>query len=183
MAFVLTCRTAARFAAVVAAAAALGTAARAAGIGVDQPAPELDIRLLNGKLVKAKDLRGKVVVNMIWATWSPAARIELPEIQKLYQAHRAQGLEVLALSIDENVGDVRAFWRQRNYSLPVAMRSDAFFERYGRVSTTPMFYVVDRQGVLRHRIAGPIAYEKLEALLRPLLAAPPPGSHMANTLR
>lgn len=164
--------------AVVAAAAAFATAAVAAEI--DQPAPELDVRLLSGKVLKAKDLRGKVVINMIWATWSPAARMELPEIQRLYQAHREKGLEVVALSIDENVGEVREFWRSRGYSLPVAMRSDAFFEHYGRVSTTPMFYVVDRQGVLRHRIAGPIAADKLEALLNPLLAEPPPGSRVAK---
>jgi thiol-disulfide isomerase/thioredoxin len=177
MAFASISRSAARFAA-VAAAAVLGTAASA--VEVDQPAPELDIRLLNGKVMKAKSLRGKVVIKMIWATWSPAARMELPEVQKLYQAHHDEGLEVLALSIDENVGEVREFWRKRGYSLPVAMRSDAFFERYGRVSTTPTFYIVDRQGLLRHRIAGPIPIEKLEALLRPLLAEPPPASRMAT---
>ena len=58
--------------------------------------------------------------------------------------------------MDENAGEVREFWRTRGYSFPAAMRSDAFFERYGRVSTTPMFYIVDRHGVLRHRIAGTI---------------------------
>ena len=177
MGFASTYRGAARFA-VVAAAAALATTA--SGLEIDQPAPELDVRLLSGKVLRAKDLRGKVVINMIWATWSPAARMDLPEIQRLYQAHRDKGLEVVALSIDENVGEVREFWRQRGYSLPVAIRSEAFFERYGRVSTTPMFYVVDRQGVLRHRIAGPIAAEKLEAMLKPLLAEPPPASSVAK---
>lgn len=172
-----TCRRAARFA--VAAAAAV-LAAKAAAIEIDQPAPELDVRLLSGKVLKAKDLRGKVVINVIWATWSPAARIELPQLQRLYQAHREKGLEVVALSIDENVAEVREFWRSRGYSLPVAMRSDAFFEHYGRASTTPMFYVIDRQGVLRHRIAGPIAADKLEALVTPLLAEPPPGSRVAK---
>ena len=178
MEFVSNYRCAARFA-IIAAAAALATTT-AAAIEIDQPAPELDVRLLSGKVLKAKDLRGKVVINMIWATWSPAARMELPEIQRLYRAHHEKGLEVVALSIDENVGEVREFWRKRGYSLPVAMRSDAFFEHYGRVSTTPMFYVVDRQGVLRHRIAGPIAADKLEALLNPLLAEPPPGSRVAK---
>lgn len=147
---------------------------------VDQPAPELDTRLLNGKLVKAKDLRGKVVVTMIWATWSPAARMQLGEVQHLYAADRGKGLEILALSIDERVVEVREFWRTRGYSMPVAMRSDAFFERYGRVTTTPMYYVVDRGGILRHRIAGPIAPEALQALLRPLLAAPVPTERVAQ---
>jgi peroxiredoxin len=151
-------------------------AATAGAVQVDKPAPEIDVRLLNGKLVKAKDLRGKVVVTMVWATWSPAARMQLSEVQRLYAEHRRKGLEVLALSIDESVGEVREYWRTRGYSMPVAMRSDAFFERYGRVSTTPMYYVVDRQGILRHRIAGPIEADRLDALLKPLLAQPAPPS-------
>jgi peroxiredoxin len=156
----------------------LGFAATATAgtVQVDTPAPQVDVRLLNGKLVKAKDLRGKVVVTMIWATWSPAARMALGEVQRLHAAHRSRGLEILALSIDESVAEVRDFWRTKGYSIPVAMRSDAFFERYGRVSTTPMYYVVDRHGILRHRIAGPIEADKLEGLLKPLLAEPSPPS-------
>jgi len=179
MRFVSTCRSAVRFAAIIAATCA--TAAYAAEIArVDRPAPELDVRLLSGKLLKAKDLRGKVVVNVIWATWSPAARMELREVQRVYREHRDKGLEVVALSIDENPGEVREFWSKRDYSFPVAMRSDAFFDHYGRVSTTPMFYIVDRQGTLRHRVAGTIGPEKLEALLKPLLAEPVPTARIAK---
>lgn len=142
---------------------------------VDQPAPAVDVKLLSGKTLKAKDLRGQVVVTMIWATWSPAARMELAELQKLYTAQRSRGLEVVALSIDEGAAEVREFWRQRQYSMPVGLRSDAFFDHYGRVTTTPMFYIVDRNGVLRHRIPGSVGPEKLDALVQPLLAAPVPA--------
>ncbi|HTO48378.1 MAG TPA: TlpA disulfide reductase family protein [Burkholderiales bacterium] len=179
MAFVSSCRSATRFAGMVAAACA--TAVCAAQIAqVDRPAPELDVRLLSGKVLKAKELRGKVVVNVIWATWSPAARMELPDVQRLYREYRDKGLEVVALSIDEHPGEVREFWRKRDYSFPVAMRSDAFFDHYGRVSTTPMFYIVDRQGTLRYRVAGPVGSEKLEALLKPLIAERPPGASIAK---
>jgi len=175
MALVSTCRSGARFAAAVIACACATVAQPGQLAQVDQPAPEVDVKLLNGRVLKAKDLRGKVVVNVIWATWSPAARMNLPEVQRLYREQRNKGLEVVALSIDKNVDEVREFWRQRGYSLPVAMRSDAFFDHYGRASTTPMFYIVDRQGVLRHRIAGAVGPEKLEALLKPLLAEAPPA--------
>ena len=158
---------------------AFGVAA-AGPVSVDMPAPILDVRLTNGKVVKARDLRGKVVVTMIWATWSPAARMQLGELQKLHTTDRGKGLEVLALSIDESIGEVREYWRAHGYTMPVAMRSDAFFDHYGRVTTTPMYYIVDRQGVLRHRVAGPIAPDKLEALLKPLLADAPPSERVAR---
>jgi peroxiredoxin len=173
MTLISTCRSAARFAAIIAASCATAAASATQIAQVDRPAPELDVRLLSGKVLKAKELRGKVVVSLIWATWSPAARMELREVQRVYRDLRDRGLEVVALSIDENPAEVREFWRKREYSFPVAMRSDAFFDHYGRVSTTPMFYVVDRQGTLRYRIAGTVGTEKLEALLKPLLAEPP----------
>jgi peroxiredoxin len=180
MTLVSTCRSAARFAAIIAASCATAAASAQQIAQVDRPAPELDVRLLSGKLLKAKELRGKVVVNVIWATWSPAARMELREVQRVYRDHRDKGLEVVALSIDEHPGEVRDFWRQREYSFPVAMRSDAFFDHYGRVSTTPMFYIIDRQGTLRHRIPGTIGTEKLELLLKPLLAEPVPAARVAK---
>ena len=158
---------------------ALGVAA-AQPVAVDSPAPVLDTRLISGKLVRARDLRGKVVVKMIWATWSPAARMQLDELQRLYSGSRGKGLEVLALSIDESIGEVREYWRAHKYTMPVAMRSDAFFDHYGRVTTTPMYYIVDRQGVLRHRVAGPVAPDKLAALLNPLLAEARPSERVAR---
>lgn len=158
---------------------AFGVAA-AGPVAVDTPAPQLDVRLINGKLVKARDLRGKVVVTMIWATWSPAARMQLGELQRLYSGSRRVGLEVLALSIDESIGEVRDFWRSHGYTMPAAMRSDAFFDHYGRVTTTPTYYIVDRHGVLRHRVAGPMAPDKLETLLKPLLAEAPPSERVAR---
>jgi peroxiredoxin len=180
MTLVSTCRSAVRFAAIIAASCAAAAASAQQIAQVHSPAPELDVRLLSGKLLKAKDLRGKVVVNVIWATWSPAARMELREVQRVYRDLRDKGLEVVALAIDENPAEVREFWRKREYSFPVAMRSDAFFDHYGRVSTTPMFYIVDRQGTLRHRVAGTIGTEKLEALLKPLLAEPAPTARVAK---
>jgi len=36
-----------------------------------------------------------------------------------------------------------------------------------------MFYIVDRHGVLRHRIAGTVDPDKLESLVKPLVAEQP----------
>ena len=166
---------------IVAVAAAWATGALAGDIAsIDRPAPELDVRLLGGKLLKSKELRGKVVVNVVWATWSPAARTDLREVERIYRESRDKGLEVVALSIDEHQADVREFWRKRDYTFAVAMRSDAFFDHYGRVSTTPTYSIVDRQGMLRYRIAGTVGPEKLESLLKPLLAEPPPSARVAK---
>lgn len=167
--------TACRFAAALlplvfltALAAGLATPARA-GVGVNQPAPPLDTRLINGRILKAKELQGKVVVTLFWASWCPSCRSALPELQRLYGELQPQGLEIIALSIDENPKDVREFLRGKGLAYPVGMRGDAWFEHYGRVSVTPTVYVNDRDGVVRHRLAGGVTPAKIETLVRPLL--------------
>ncbi len=142
----------------IAAAALAGTCvtapAREQGVETGKHVPDLDLKLLNGKTLGAKQLQGKVVVQMYWATWCPYCRADLPEMQRIYLSLQAKGLEIIALSIDESDKTVREFWKSKNYSFPVAMRSNAYFERYGRIGTTPTYFIIDREGVLRQRING-----------------------------
>ena len=143
--------------------------ARAAGIETGKLAPDLDLKLLNGKTLSAKQLQGKVVVQMYWATWCPYCRADLPEMQRIYQLQQAKGLEILALSIDESDKTVREFWKGKNYSFPVAMRSNAYFEHYGRIGTTPTYFIIDREGVLRQRINGAPEPGVIEQIVAKLL--------------
>ncbi|MCX7154147.1 MAG: TlpA disulfide reductase family protein [Proteobacteria bacterium] len=139
-----------------AAGAGLGGFGRAIASGIEtgKRAPALDIKLLNGKILTATQLQGKVVVQMYWATWCPYCRADLAEMQRIYQQQQARGLEVVALSIDESDKTAREFWKGKNYSFPSAMRSDAIFEHYGRIGTTPTYFIIDREGVVRQRING-----------------------------
>lgn len=142
----------------------------AIALEINQPAPELDIKLMNGRLLKAKELKGKVVVTLFWATWCPTCRSSLPELQHFYDGQHANGLEILALSIDENPRDVRDFVKAKRLSFPVAMRTDPWFDRYGRVATTPTVFIADRKGIVRHRLAGTASSaEKIEQLVKPLM--------------
>ena len=93
---------------------------------------------------------------------------------------REKGLEIVALAIDENSAEVREFWRKRGYSFPVAMRSDAFFD-----ALRPRQHDADvlhrrPPGNARHRVAGTVGPEKLEALFRPLLAEEAPAARIAK---
>ena len=80
--------------------------------------------------------------------------------------NEGRGLQVIAFSIDENPAEVRRFWTKAHYAFPAAMRDDIIYRHYGRVSTTPLYYVIDRKGVVRERISGPIGADRL---VRPLV--------------
>jgi thiol-disulfide isomerase/thioredoxin len=64
------------------------------------PPPDHTIYDASGKAMKLADLKGKVVVMNIWATWCAPCKLEMPTLAKLQAAYKDQPLEVVAVSID-----------------------------------------------------------------------------------
>lgn len=146
----------------------------AAGAAQAQPAvgdriPAFDTELLDGRTLAATALARRPVLVMVWASWCPICRKELPEVQKLYDRHKAAGLEILALSIDAGAIEAEDYWQEHKFSFPVAMRSARHAEIFGGQRTPPRFFLIGRDGRLAFRHVGAIGYEQLEAALKPQL--------------
>jgi thiol-disulfide isomerase/thioredoxin len=144
------------------------TAARA-DLEVGQSAPRFDIELIDGDVLRAGQTDGKAALVLFWATWCPICMSELPEYQKLYQAYKARGLEIIAVSLDREPGAVIEYWRRSGYTFPAAMRTDAIRQAYGGIKGTPTLYLLDRKGVLRYKHLGGLPYEELEKQVKALL--------------
>lgn len=144
-------------------------AARAQQPAIGDKVPAFDTLLLGGGTLSAKALAGRPVLVVFWATWCPTCRKELPELQKLYERHRAAGFELLALSIDAGQIEVEEFWQDHRYTFPVAMRTPRHAEIFGPTRAPPRFFLIGRDGTLTLRHAGAISNEQLEAALKPLL--------------
>ncbi len=80
------------------------------------PPPDYPIYDENGKAMKIADLKGKVVVMNIWATWCAPCKVEMPTLAKLAKAYQGQPVEVMAVSIDslESADQARLFIAQNN---------------------------------------------------------------------
>ncbi|WP_313952162.1 TlpA disulfide reductase family protein [Accumulibacter sp.] len=136
---------------------------------VGQPLPLLNIELIDGTRITGRQLQGKIVVYLFWATWCPICVGEMESYQALRNAYKDKGLEVLALSLDQEAGDVKAFVSRNPYDLPMAMRSDAVREAFGDIRGTPTVFVVDRTGILRFKHLGGISPENLGRIVEQLL--------------
>jgi peroxiredoxin len=111
-----------------------------------QPAPDFVLRSADGKLVKLSDLRGKVVWVNFWASWCVPCKKELPDIQKLYDEKRADGLEVLAVNWQDDPETAKAFFSSRDLHLPLLLDpTGGVYEQY-RLQGLPDSFFIDRDG-------------------------------------
>jgi len=133
---------------------------------------EFTLPLLTGGNVSLSSYRGKVVILNFWATWCPPCRTEMPSMETLYQRFSAQGLEILAVDIGENVSTVQQFIRNSGYSFPVLLDSSNRVSSVYGIEAIPTTYIIDREGKIIGRIVGSIMWDNqrvitaIDALLK-----------------
>jgi peroxiredoxin len=130
---------------------------------------------LDGGIHSLQDYQGKVVFLNFWATWCGPCKVEMPAMEALYQAFRAQGLEILAVSVAQQGAAVtRPFKDAMGLSFPILHDSDYQVGLIYGARTLPMTYVIDRQGVIRQRVFGARDWNSPEArqLMREMLEEP-----------
>jgi peroxiredoxin len=121
-----------------------------------QAAKDFSVPAPDGKaVVKLADFRGKVVFLNFWATWCPPCREEMPAMERLYQRYRANGLAVIAISVDSEAVTVPPFVKQNKLTFAIGHDPKmALAERYG-VRALPSSFLIDRKGNLAALAIGP----------------------------
>ena len=127
-------------------------------IAVGAPVPAYSTLALGGDSVSLAGLRGKVVLLNVWATWCHPCRDEIPELESLYQKHKARGFEIIGVSVDAGNDDaeIRDFMREYKMTYAVWRDPDERVSARFLLVGVPATFLIDRQGVLRWRTPGPI---------------------------
>jgi len=110
-----------------------------------------------GGPVSLHALRGRVVFVNFWATWCAPCREEAPSLERLYRQLRAEGFEVLGISIDapEDEAAVEAFTAEYGLTFPIPRDTDQKVYGAYRASGVPETFLVDQSGVVLERFVGP----------------------------
>jgi len=144
-------------------------------VRVGTAAPDFILNNLDGRYVILSELKGKPVLISFWATWCVPCRDELPLIRDEYLAHRAQGLEVVAINFgNESPDTIRRFWTSMNLQPPAVLdpygkASDA----YGvdlKSSGIPVSVLVKRDGTVSSYEPFPLTRDYLDPELQKILS-------------
>ena len=117
-------------------------------------APAFSIKDMNDKTVSLKDLKGKVVVMDLWATWCPPCRASLPHLDKLYEETKDKGVSVFAVNVQEDKEDVANFIKQTNLKTPVLLDADGAVSQAYKASGIPQTVVIGKDGKVTKVIVG-----------------------------
>lgn len=79
---------------------------------IGKAAPEITSVDLDGKKVKLSDLKGKVVVLDIWATWCGPCRAMIPHSRKLVERLKEKPFVLVSISADDDAKTVQNFLKK-----------------------------------------------------------------------
>jgi len=116
------------------------------------------------------DLKGHPLILNFWASWCVSCREEAHEFEKFWEAHRdKKDVLVVGIAIQDEKASAKKFadFFGKTYMIGLDADGKAAID-YG-VSGVPETFMIDKQGVIRHKEIGPINYSILEEYLPQIL--------------
>jgi cytochrome c biogenesis protein CcmG/thiol:disulfide interchange protein DsbE len=110
--------------------------------------------------VKLSDLRGKVVVINIWASWCKPCEQEAAELQNAWKEYEPTG-QVVFIGADYVDTPTEANLYLKKFNITFANGEDRDLQhgrplsQYFRISGVPETYLIDQEGILRYVQIGP----------------------------
>ncbi len=147
----------------------------AANLTVGKPAPSFTIKTLEGQSITPATTKGRVLIINIWASWCEPCRKEMPAIETFYQKYHGQGVDVVAVSLDDPSDLQNVKTVLKTFSFHGAMGKDSDLESFGHIWRVPVTFVIDQNGILRRNgwEGNPLVDKAiLEKTVVPLLAPP-----------
>jgi thiol-disulfide isomerase/thioredoxin len=92
-------------------------------------------------------LNGKVVLLDFWGVWCSPCRKEMPALVELQRTYADRGLVVVTIHTPEKADQVRAYLKENEIPLMVAIDTGDTAKGYG-VDEFPTYVLIDRDGLV-----------------------------------
>lgn len=119
---------------------------------IDAPAPNWQLKDLDGKSHSLRNYKGKVVVLEFWQRGSDWCLRLVPQVEQIAEHFEDQPVVVLGMNIDAKEDDARFVAERMALNYPT-LRADKIAEKYG-VRELPAVVVIDQKGNIRDYLGG-----------------------------
>lgn len=136
---------------------------------IGKPAPEFELPLLlkDGSFSN-KDLIGHVTLVNVWASWCFACRQEHEAVKHLSR----NGVRIIGLNYKDEANDAKQWLAKLgNPYQSIAVDYDGRTGIDWGVYGAPETFLIDQQGIIRHKVIGPLSdKDKYDALMAAMAA-------------
>ena len=136
---------------------------------IDKPAPEFQLAELGnpGQTFSPKQMRGKVWLLNVWASWCIACREEHPYLMEL---SRSGKVPIYGLSWKDKREDALATLRELGdpYVLSVSDFDGNVAIDYG-ITGAPETYLIDQNGIIRYKEPAQLNKQVMEEKILPII--------------
>jgi len=144
-------------------------------VKIGQQVPEFSMTTLDGKTIKAADLKGKVVMLQFTASWCSVCRKEMPHIEsdiwKKYKSNPSFAL--YGIDLDEPKDIVEKFAKQIPVTYPLALdpKGDIFYQFAEKKAGVTRNVIVDKTGkiVYMTRLYKEEEFQEMKTVISGLL--------------
>lgn len=146
-------------------------------VKIGQQVPDVEMKLTDGKTVKMRDLRGKVVMLQFTASWCGVCRKEMPHIEKdIWLKHKNNpNFALYGIDLDEPLDKVVKFGKDVGITYPLALdpAGKIFYTFAEKGAGVTRNVIIDKDGkiVYMTRLFKEEEFNEMVRVIEALLAA------------
>lgn len=124
-----------------------------------------------GETLQISNLEGQPVVMNFWFPSCPPCVAEMPDLERVYQKHKADGVEFIGVQLvgTDTVDDGKEFIRKMGITYPVGADEDGSIVREYSITSFPTTVFIDGNQSIVRKWSGLLTEEKLEELVAEIM--------------
>jgi peroxiredoxin len=122
---------------------------------LDQESTDFSLKTVDGQTFTLSEMRGKVVLLDVWASWCGWCIRATPEVKKVYEQFRAAD-DVVTLGVNdgEHPEKVRSFLEEHQFPWPILLDRNREVHSAYKIEGIPSFILIDKKGRWQYTSRG-----------------------------
>lgn len=133
---------------------------------------DVTLTTMDGGSINTADLRGKIVILNIWATWCPPCKAELPDFNRIATEYK-DNVVIIAADADAGQGNAKSYVEQNFPETDIVFAYDTVYSDAYRAAGgngyVPYTAIMDQNGVIIYTDSGMLSHTVLVNIIEGLL--------------